>query len=251
MGEDAAARLLPRPCPGRVADHLRVRRLSRSRRAGCARPAARHRARAGRGPLLEVGRDRRRARRRGERLGPRRPGAHRARAAADRAGHRALRPLSGPDHPNIERVRAHASACGVELPVKRFSGTTRTAEDAAREIGCGVAEIVKSLVFVADGSPVVVCCSGAQRVDEQRLAAALGASRVRRSTADEAKDATGFPIGGIPPFAHATPCRVLVDRGLLAYETVWAAAGLHDAVFPIAPAELVRLAGATLADVAV
>ena len=135
------------------------------------------------------------------------------------------------------------------IAVTRFSATTRTAQDAAREIGCSVAEIVKSLVFVADGAPVVVLCSGADRVDEARLRDALGAAGVRRATADEAKAATGYAIGGVPPFAHASAVRVIVDDGLSAFTTVWAAAGLPDAVFPIAPAELVRLAGGAVAQV--
>ena len=135
------------------------------------------------------------------------------------------------------------------IAVTRFAATTRTAQDAAREIGCTVAEIVKSLVFLVDGAPVVVLCSGADRVDEAKLRRALGATGVRRATADEAKAATGYAIGGVPPFAHATAVRVIVDDGLSAFATVWAAAGLPDAVFPIPPAELVRLSGATEADV--
>ena len=109
---------------------------------------------------------------------------------------------------------------------------------------------MKSLVFIADDLPVVVLCSGADRVDEERLRAALGASVARRATADEAKAATGFPIGGVAPFAHARPCRVIADARLLGHERVWAAAGLPDAVFPIAPGVLVNIAGAEVASVA-
>ena len=134
--------------------------------------------------------------------------------------------------------------------MRRFAATTRTAEDAARQIGTAVERIVKSLVFMANGEPVVVLCSGRSRVDEARLAAALGARGVRRATADEAKTLTGYAIGGVPPFAHARPCRVVADQGLLAFDEVWAAAGLPDAVFPIAPTELLRLAGALVAAVA-
>ncbi|HYK99047.1 MAG TPA: YbaK/EbsC family protein [Candidatus Acidoferrales bacterium] len=144
---------------------------------------------------------------------------------------------------------AHARAGGIELRVRRFTASTRTAQDAAREIGTTVDRIVKSLVFMSGDGAVIVLCSGASRVDEGRLAAALGANLVRRATAEEAKSATGYAIGGVPPFAHATACRVLCDRGLLAFDEVWAAGGLPDAVFPIAPAELVRLSGAAVADV--
>lgn len=146
-------------------------------------------------------------------------------------------------------MSAHAADRGVTIAVTRFPATTHTAQDAAREIGCSVAEIVKSLVFRVDGQPVVVLCSGAARVDESKLKGALGATGVRRATADEAKTATGYAIGGVPPFAHATDVRVVIDRGLSAFPTVWAAAGLPDAVFPIEPHALVRLSGGTLADI--
>lgn len=146
-------------------------------------------------------------------------------------------------------MSAHAAERGVAIAVKRFPATTRTAQDAAREIGCAVAAIVKSLVFLADGVPIVVLCSGADRVDETKLREVLGVASVRRATADEAKAATGYAIGGVPPFAHATALRVVVDRGLRAYPLVWAAAGLPDAVFPISPSEVVRLSGATEAEV--
>jgi prolyl-tRNA editing enzyme YbaK/EbsC (Cys-tRNA(Pro) deacylase) len=146
-------------------------------------------------------------------------------------------------------VSAHAATHGVEIRVTRFPSTTRTAQDAAREIGCTVGEIVKSLVFLADGAPVVVLCSGADRVDEARLKDALGASVVRRATADEAKTATGYAIGGVPPFGHAAELRVIVDEGLFAFATVWAAAGLPDTVFPMAPADLARLSTGLRADI--
>lgn len=108
---------------------------------------------------------------------------------------------------------------------------------------------MKSLVFMAGDDAVIVLVSGANRVDEARLAAALATSDVRRATAAEAKAATGYAIGGVPPFAHATPCRVVCDPGLLAFDEVWAAAGLPDAVFPIAPADLVSVSRATVAEV--
>lgn len=154
------------------------------------------------------------------------------------------------EHPNVTRVRAFAAERGVTLAVRRFPEGTRTAQDAARAIGTTVERIVKSLVFAASGDVAVVLCSGASRVDESRLAAALRAAAVRRATADEAKEATGYAIGGVPPFAHARPVRVICDRGLLAFDLVWAACGLPDAVFPIAPADLVRLSGAVVSDVA-
>ena len=108
---------------------------------------------------------------------------------------------------------------------------------------------MKSLVFLAAGDPVLVLVSGSDRVDESKLAAAVGAHAVRRATANEARAATGFVVGGVAPFGHRVPLPVVVDDALRRHEVVWAAAGLPDAVFPIAPADLVRLSGATEADV--
>ena len=153
-------------------------------------------------------------------------------------------------HPNVVRVTAAAAEAGLQIDVQRFPEGTRTAEDAARAVGCEVGQIVKSLVFMADGEPVLALVSGADRLDPERLATALGASEARRATGDEARAATGFAIGGVPPLGHATSLTVLVDRGLLSHETVWAAAGLPDAVFAVAPAELVRASGGRVADLA-
>jgi prolyl-tRNA editing enzyme YbaK/EbsC (Cys-tRNA(Pro) deacylase) len=141
-------------------------------------------------------------------------------------------------HPNVARVLRAATGAGLPIKVERFPAGTRTAEDAARAVGCQVAQIVKSLVFVADGQPVVALVSGADRLDPERLAAALGATQVRRADGDEVRRATGYAIGGVPPFAHATPLPVLIDERLFAHEQVWAAAGLPDAVFRSAPQAL-------------
>jgi Cys-tRNA(Pro) deacylase len=152
-------------------------------------------------------------------------------------------------HPNVARVTDAARAAGVEISVERFPEGTRTAADAARAVGCEVGQIVKSLVFMADDRPIVALVSGANRVDLARLARATGAAEARRADGDEARAATGFAIGGVPPFGHATQVSVLVDRDLLAYDRVWAAAGLPDAVFAITPAELVGASGADVADI--
>lgn len=159
-------------------------------------------------------------------------------------------PGDGQVHANVQRVIAHARAQGVPIAVRRFAATTRTAEDAAAQIGCDVAAIVKSLVFLADGAALVVLCSGADRVDVEKLRTAAGAGTVRRATADEAKAATGFPIGGVAPFAHLTGCVVVADPKLLRHPTVWAAAGLPDAVFEITPDALIRASAARVAEVA-
>jgi prolyl-tRNA editing enzyme YbaK/EbsC (Cys-tRNA(Pro) deacylase) len=154
-------------------------------------------------------------------------------------------------HPNVERVTDAAARAGLVIEVRRFPEGTRTAADAARAVGCDVAQIVKSLVFVAeDGRAVVALVSGANRVDLALLAGAAGTPSVRRADGDEARALTGFAIGGVPPFGHREPAVVLVDRDLLAHEVVWAAAGLPDAVFPVIPAQLARASGGRVADVA-
>ena len=153
-------------------------------------------------------------------------------------------------HPNVDRVVAAARAAGLEIDVTRFPDGTRTAADAARAVGCDVAQIVKSLVFVADGRPVVALVAGSNRADLELMARALAATGVRRADGAEAREATGYAIGGVPPFGHATPVAVVVDRDLMDHERVWAAAGLPDAVFPVAPGDLVRVAGGRVVELA-
>ena len=153
-------------------------------------------------------------------------------------------------HPNVARVVAAALEAGLEIAVERFPEGTRTAADAARAVGCEVGQIVKSLVFVADETPIVTLVSGANRVDLDRLAVAVDAGAVRKADGDEARAATGYPIGGVPPFGHAGAVTVLVDDDLMAHEMLWAAAGLPDAVFAIAPDDLLRISGGRRADLA-
>jgi prolyl-tRNA editing enzyme YbaK/EbsC (Cys-tRNA(Pro) deacylase) len=156
----------------------------------------------------------------------------------------------GQQHPNLARVIAAAASAGLPIEVQRFPEGTRTAEDAARAVGCDVAQIVKSLVFVADGVPVIALLSGADRLDPSRLAAATGATVVRRADGDEVRAATGFAIGGVPPLGHARALTVLMDERLLAHDMVWAAAGLPDAVFKASPRALQAAAGARVAALA-
>ena len=154
------------------------------------------------------------------------------------------------EHVNVARVRAFAAERGLEIEVRRFSASTRTAKDAAREIGVEVGRIVKSLVFLAGDRPIVVLCCGDRRVSEERLREVIGADVVSRTTADEAKRITGYAIGGVPPFAHETACETVIDEDMTRFETVWAAAGLPDAVFEIRVADLRRLADAKSARIA-
>ncbi len=149
----------------------------------------------------------------------------------------------------VDRFLEAAGVLGHPVEVRRFPEGTRTAADAARSIGCEVGAIVKSLVFFADGRPVLVLTSGANRVDMDRVAAILGAADVRRATADEVREATGFAVGGTPPFGHPEPVRTLIDRDLLDHLEVWSGAGAPDAVFGATPEELRRTARAEVADV--
>jgi len=138
---------------------------------------------------------------------------------------------------------------GVLGRVRRFPEATRTAAEAAAAIGCGLGEICKSLIFAADGVPVVVLMDGASRVDVEAVSQVLGVERVTRADAKVVREVTGYAIGGVPPFGHLTRTRVLADRGLLEFAEVWAAAGNPHAVFPMEPGELVKYAGATVVDV--
>ena len=147
----------------------------------------------------------------------------------------------------VRRFEAWLADADAGLAVKQFPQGTRTATDAARAVGCEVGQIVKSLVFVAAGNPVVALVSGANRVDEKRLGAAAG-DPVVKADAETARSATGYSIGGVPPFGHATEVPVFMDRDLLGYEVVWAAAGRPDSVFEIEPARLRDLSGATVVD---
>ena len=148
----------------------------------------------------------------------------------------------------LERFRESAGALGIEAQVRRFPEGTKTAEDAARAIGCDVAQIVKSLVFVVGDRPVVAFTSGSNRVDPAKLARIAETDRARRATPEEARAATGFAVGGTPPFGYPGPVPTYLDPDLLAFEEVWAAAGTPDSVFPLPPQELLRVTGAETAD---
>jgi Cys-tRNA(Pro) deacylase len=149
-----------------------------------------------------------------------------------------------PLHPSAHAVVEAAQRQGVDLVVREFPAGTRTAADAAAAIGVEVAQIVKSLVFRVDDRVVVALVSGVNRVEERRLAESAGGSNVRRADAETVRAPTGYPIGGVPPFGHHTVLPTFIDHDLLQYDEVWAAAGTPHRVFPISPADLVRLTGA-------
>jgi len=156
------------------------------------------------------------------------------------------------DHTGIQRVRDAAARKGVTLDIRVFDESTHTAAAAAATVNAELGQIVKSLVFVApaeDGTlePVLCLVSGPNRVDVARLAAITGDGDIRRATAREAQELTGFVIGGIPPFGHPRPVRTVMDPDLGRFQVVWAAAGTPTAVFPVPPATLRILANATVA----
>ena len=151
-------------------------------------------------------------------------------------------------HPNVQRVIAAASAMGLQITPRRFPEGTKTAADAAAAIGVDVGQIVKSLVFGVDGEIVMACVSGSNQLDEKKLAQAARGVKCRRVDADTVREATGYPIGGVPPFGHVTALRTFIDTDLLGYDEVWAAAGTWNDVFGIAPDALVRASTGVVCD---
>ena len=139
----------------------------------------------------------------------------------------------------IDRFIGEAEASGLEIEVQRYPDGTRTAADAAAAVGCKIDQIVKSLVFMADVRPILILCSGARRVDEEKLAEYIG-TEIRIAGASEVRAATGYAIGGTPPLGHTVPLKTVVYPHLMEFEEIWAAAGTPDSVFPIQPKELVK-----------
>jgi Cys-tRNA(Pro) deacylase len=155
-----------------------------------------------------------------------------------------MKPATAPSALKVQGV------LGPDFQVLEVEASTRTSEEAAAAIGCTVAEIAKSLIFkAADGRPVLVIASGVNRVDEKKVRALLG-QKIERADADFVRAATGYVIGGVPPVGHVTAPIVVIDSDLQQFPAVWAAAGTPNAVFSIAPADLIRLTHARVADVA-
>ena len=152
-------------------------------------------------------------------------------------------------HPNAIRVQQALTAGGAEVDVVELTDAATTAALAAAALGVTVGQIANSLVFVADGDPVLVLTSGANRVDTDKLAALLGAAKVQRADPDTVRDATGFPIGGVAPVGHLTALPVLIDEDLAQHDEIWASAGTPHTVFRTSYSELTRLSGARPADV--
>ena len=146
-----------------------------------------------------------------------------------------------------ERVQAALLAAGVPARIEEFPSSTRTAQDAAAAVGTSVGQIVKSLVFLAGDAPVLALLSGANRLDPARLTEITGLP-IGKADADAVRQATGYSIGGVPPTGFPAPIPTFIDRDLLQYDVVWAAAGTPRHVFPIAPQDLVRITSGRVAD---
>lgn len=150
---------------------------------------------------------------------------------------------------SIGRVRQALTDLGVRGQVRALDDSARTAQQAADTLGVEVGQIASSLVFIADGEPVLVIASGAHRVDPIQLGAILEVGHVAKATADDVRAATGFAIGGVAPVAHPAPLRTVVDIALANYDEVWAAAGHPHYVFPTSYEELLRITAGTAGEV--
>lgn len=153
-------------------------------------------------------------------------------------------------HPSAQRVAAAAETFGLSIDIVTFVAPTRTAEEAAAAIGCTVGQIVKSLVFTVRDEPVVALVSGKNLLDTRKLAEVfnVGRKQVERANAETVRAVTGFAIGGVPPFGHATSPSIFIDEDLIQYEVIWAAAGTPNTVFAIVPDELLRVTGGRVID---
>ncbi|MEU9510886.1 YbaK/EbsC family protein [Micromonospora sp. NPDC048170] len=159
-------------------------------------------------------------------------------------------------HPNVRAVQdvldaaAARDGSGTPSTVRLLPDAVHTAAAAAESLGVGVGQIANSLVFEADGVPLLVLTSGAHRVDTAGLAASLGVTRLRRATPEFVRTHTGQVIGGVAPVGHPRPLRTLVDTALESYDEIWAAGGVPQAVFPTTYPELLRVTGGAPAEVA-
>lgn len=152
--------------------------------------------------------------------------------------------------PAAQRVADAANAAGLDITITTHAKSTRTAEEAAKACGCNIGQIVKSLVFQGNtsGAPILLLVSGANRVNEKAVAVDIGEA-LKRPDAAYVRDITGYAIGGIPPLGHASPMKTYIDKDLLAYPLVWAAAGTPESVFAVDPRQLAIAVGATTLSV--
>jgi prolyl-tRNA editing enzyme YbaK/EbsC (Cys-tRNA(Pro) deacylase) len=149
---------------------------------------------------------------------------------------------------DVDPVAAALKAVGLTVEFRTCPTGTATAEQAAAAVGCDIGQIVKSLVFVADGDVVLALVSGVNRVDEKKLTELLDGVPVRKATAREVQKLTGFSIGVVPPLGHRIPVLVFLDRDLLDHRVLWSASGVPNRIFPMAPVMLSAAAGANIVD---
>jgi prolyl-tRNA editing enzyme YbaK/EbsC (Cys-tRNA(Pro) deacylase) len=154
------------------------------------------------------------------------------------------------NHPNVQAVRDALESAGTTPRIVIFGDGVHTAAAAAEALGVEVGQIANSLIFDADGEPLLVLTSGAHRVDTAKVAAGLGVAKLKRATPEFVREHTGQAIGGVAPLGHPKPIRTLVDTALEQYPEIWAAGGVPQAVFPITYAELLRVTAGTGTDVA-
>ena len=150
---------------------------------------------------------------------------------------------------SVIHVRNTLKLLGAQGEVRRLDDSARTAKEAADALGIEVGQIASSLIFLADGEPVLVIASGKHRVDTTTVASILAVSEVTKATADDVRKATGFAIGGVAPVGHPEPLRTIVDIALAQYDVVWAAGGHPHYVFPTSYDELLRITAGEAAEV--
>ena len=152
-------------------------------------------------------------------------------------------------HPNALRVQEALVEAGSTAAVRELPESTHTSNEAAAALGVEVDQIAKTLVFLADGKPVLAVLRGSDRLDPRRLARHVGAARAEQADAETVQSATGFPVGGVSPLGLPPGLRVVIDRALEGYPVIWAAAGAPRAVFPTTFAELMRATSGETGDV--
>ena len=148
------------------------------------------------------------------------------------------------------RLLEAVTALGFDIEVKELSASTRTAQEAANALNCEVAQIAKSLIFKGGTSekPILIIASGVNRVNEKKVGAIIG-EKLMKADADFVFEQTGYKIGGIPPAGHKEPIQTLIDRDILTYDEIWAAAGTPHAVFKLTPDMLTKMTGGQVIDV--
>ncbi len=153
-------------------------------------------------------------------------------------------------NPSSQKIQEYLRSVGVDARVMEMPATTRTAKEAARAIGCSVAQIAKSILFrtAHSGRPVLIVASGANRVDERLMGEFIG-EQIEKATPDFVRETTGFAIGGVPPVGHSIAIETWIDRELLQFDIIWAAAGTPFSVFAIAPGQLQNMTGGKIQSV--